>query len=1333
MTPTGKLLCLAALAGAAVLSPSARAANGPPTIFGPTNVTVEENSTPNNINGVSVAEAGPVNSNLIQITLTATHGTLSVTGAITTNGNSISFTANETAATIALGTLTYTPNFGYFKNDKIAISAFDQFTSLSGSNSIAIFVNTPPAFDLTVPLNDQTTTPLVATPPQQFTVDELDGEVVTVTASSDNQSVVPGSGITVSPLSVSGTTFTGTVFVTPTSTTGTATITLIATDASGDTVTTKFIVHVVPNTPPTISGLTDQAIFENLTSTQTFTISDAESPPNKLTLNGFSSDQTIVQNSNSLNTGGIVFTYNGSSPSVTITPVLYSYTPVGAPVTITITVTDQGGLSASLPFKLTIDHFNHAPTLTPGSPTITSIPANSGAGPFNPGTLVSTFAVPFISDVDFQDPKGVAVTGMDSSNGTWKFSTDGGTTWLPIDPLVSDTHATLLAADSKTLVQFVPNSGFAGTATLTFRAWDGTDGNTTGASPVDVSSNGGSTAYSNTFLFATITVFPINTAPSYNLSTNTITVNENSGAFAFNGFAAGISPGIFLDESNQTLTFIITSNSNPGLFASEPAITPSVPPSFTPAAGTLSFTPATNANGSSTIGVFLMDNGGTAFGGQDSSPIQVFTINVTPVNQPPSFVLPNPPTVTVFENSLTTTIAGFATQISPGPPNESSQIVHFNNNMGDTNSSLFTATGQPSLSSNGNLTFTLALNAQGTATISVDLQDDGGGTDTSPVQTFSISTIPPNSPPSFTITSPSVTVLENSGIFIAPGFITNISPGVNAYEASQTVTFFASSNNPALFSIQPTIVYFGLSSNANLFFAPAPNASGTATISVFAKDNGGILFGGKDTSATQTFTITISLINQAPSFQIPNPLAVGGENAGAVSIPKFATQISAGPPNESGQLLNFIILSNSAPSLFSVAPSLSASGNLTFAPAPNVHGAAVVTVALHDNGGTTNGGMDTSAPQTFVIEVAAAPVALNGSVTTPINTAVSGTLAGSDPLNIPSLPLTFAIVGKPAFGTVVINDKTAGTFTYTPQTGAVGTDEFNFSVSNGFVTSGTASELVFVTNPTISSVTATPNPAVIATQTDGKYAAVTFTAAASDATALTYTWNFGDGATGTGSTIVHHYVTAGAQSVTVTIANASGQSLTSSPLIVTIFAGIFGSGPDSDNDGFSDSLEIAWGSNPNDPTSHPLGDPTNPQGLIIQSVAIALGGGTGRDTIMMKMATPITSNGPYKGQRVAVDIGGVAVGLTLDDRLRAKSGNNSVTVMLDRRFNVFRFTLQLKKGSFAATLLPLGFIAKTKNAKVTVPLTVLFGGAGYVGSQPLLYTATGGRGRTKMP
>src|SRR5262249_39023343 len=78
--------------------------------------------------------------------------------------------------------------------------------------------------------------------------------------------------------------------------------------------------------------------------------------------------------------------------------------------------------------------------------------------------------------------------------------------------------------------------------------------------------------------------------------------------------------------------------------------------------GTLTYTTAANANGSATVTVQLHDSGGTANGGQDTSTAQIFTIHVTPVNDPPAMQVPAttlfyawaaPPTVIAPGSSVT--------------------------------------------------------------------------------------------------------------------------------------------------------------------------------------------------------------------------------------------------------------------------------------------------------------------------------------------------------------------------------------------------------------------------------------------------------------------------------------------------------------------------------------------------------------------------------------------------------------------------------------------------------------------------------------------------------
>src|SRR5207249_1535994 len=106
-----------------------------------------------------------------------------------------------------------------------------------------------------------------------------------------------------------------------------------------------------------------------------------------------------------------------------------------------------------------------------------------------------------------------------------------------------------------------------------------------------------------------------------------------------------------------------------------------------------------------------------------------------------------------------------------------------------------------------------------------------------------------------------------------------------------------------------------------------------------------------------------------PSF-VAGPDQVVLEDAGVQTVSGWATAISVGPADEAGQHLNFLV-SNDHPDLFASQPSVAADGTLSYTPAANANGSAVVTVALHDDGGTANGGQDTSAPQAFFITVLA--------------------------------------------------------------------------------------------------------------------------------------------------------------------------------------------------------------------------------------------------------------------------------------------------------------------------------------------------------------------------
>jgi hypothetical protein len=105
-------------------------------------------------------------------------------------------------------------------------------------------------------------------------------------------------------------------------------------------------------------------------------------------------------------------------------------------------------------------------------------------------------------------------------------------------------------------------------------------------------------------------------------------------------------------------------------------------------------------------------------------------------------------------------------------------------------------------------------------------------------------------------------------------------------------------------------------------------------------------------------------VNQAPTFTGGPDVSVA-EDSGSQAFAEWATDINPGAPNEAGQSLTFFAFNNNS-DLFSVQPAVSSSGDLTFTPAPNGNGSAVVTVVLQDDGGT---GCDTSDPYSFTITV----------------------------------------------------------------------------------------------------------------------------------------------------------------------------------------------------------------------------------------------------------------------------------------------------------------------------------------------------------------------------
>jgi hypothetical protein len=241
-----------------------------------------------------------------------------------------------------------------------------------------------------------------------------------------------------------------------------------------------------------------------------------------------------------------------------------------------------------------------------------------------------------------------------------------------------------------------------------------------------------------------------------------------------------------------------------------------------------------------------------------------------------------------------------------------------------------------------------------------------GATPPTTTTTTTTTTPPPppaphvNVAPSFTAGG-SQTVREDSGAQSIAGWASGISAGPSS-ESTQAVTFAVTTDNSSLFSAAPAVA-----SNGTLTYTSAPDSNGTAHVTVYAVDDGGTANGGHDTSASQSFTITVTAVNDAPTF-VPGANQTAVSLLGAQSVNDWATGISPGPADESSQTVTFkVSVSNSG--LFAVQPQISSTGKLTYTPKALALGSATVTVTPLDNGGSSDSGQDTGTPRTFTITI----------------------------------------------------------------------------------------------------------------------------------------------------------------------------------------------------------------------------------------------------------------------------------------------------------------------------------------------------------------------------
>ena len=292
----------------------------------------------------------------------------------------------------------------------------------------------------------------------------------------------------------------------------------------------------------------------------------------------------------------------------------------------------------------------------------------------------------------------------------------------------------------------------------------------------------------------------------------------------------------------------------------------------------LNFTPAPNsvAAGSFDVQASTAANVGGLGGG-----VVTATIAVTAVNDEPSFTIGA--NQTVVEDAAAQTIAGFASASAGGGADEAGQTFVYT--VTNDNNALFAV--QPAVAADGTLTYTLAPNASGAATVTLFVTDSGGtldgGDDTAPAQTFTITVTPVADAPALTVNPAAGNEDTAIALSIAPALVdtdgsetlslTVSSLPVGATLSDGVFSFTAAARQPDRrdHRLEPRRAHVLPPLNSDVDFTLAVAATATEGAN------------GATATTTANLAVTVDAVADAPTLTV-NPAAGNEDTAIALSI-----------------------------------------------------------------------------------------------------------------------------------------------------------------------------------------------------------------------------------------------------------------------------------------------------------------------------------------------------------------------------------------------------------------------------------------------------------------
>ncbi len=351
-----------------------------------------------------------------------------------------------------------------------------------------------------------------------------------------------------------------------------------------------------------------------------------------------------------------------------------------------------------------------------------------------------------------------------------------------------------------------------------------------------------------------ITVDPVNDPPSFTMQ-QTLDTLEDAGFISLVNFATDLAPG-GVDEVTQKLNFEVSilQTTNGLTFTENPRISSS---------GTFTFESSPDANGTALLKVILKDDGFSLPPHNNTSEPDTLLLSIQDLNDAPSFVKGVDPIVDEDEGALI--FPGWANNISPGAANESNQVLTFMLTSAGSIGTLAFTSG-PTINADGDLSFETGPDLNGFEFFEIRLMDDGPSDlinfNISPIQIIKIEATTVNDAPTFSV-GPDLIINENQGLTTNSGWATNITPGGGTDETGQGITFQVDAvqfTGNLVFVIGPLIGDTG-----DISYQSAPNTFGEADFVVYLEDDGSDTTPNVNLSQNQTFKITVQEVNDPPS------------------------------------------------------------------------------------------------------------------------------------------------------------------------------------------------------------------------------------------------------------------------------------------------------------------------------------------------------------------------------------------------------------------------------------------------------------------------------------